>query len=172
MDAALVLKLNQAAIDGVRAAGATTQYIFVEGNAWSSAAQWATVSDNLKNLKDPQNLLVYEMHLYLDSDSSGTHEACVSGNVGVERVTSATNWLKQNGKLGIIGEFAGGANTQCMTAVKGLLDHLNKNSNVWTGALWWAAGPWWADYMYSFEPPNGKGYQYYRSTLAGYLPGK
>jgi endoglucanase len=164
--------LNQAAINGIRASGATTQYIFVEGNAYSSAQQWASVSSKLSTLKDPNNLIVYEMHQYLDSDNSGTHDPCVSTSVGVDRVSSATNWLKQNNKLGVLGEFAGGANSQCMTAVKNLLDHMHQNSNVWLGALWWAAGPWWADYMYSFEPPNGKAYVYYKSTLQNYLPGK
>ncbi|WYZ44574.1 hypothetical protein EsH8_VII_001010 [Colletotrichum jinshuiense] len=168
MDQTLVLNLNQAAINGIRAAGAT-QYIFVEGNQWSGAWSWVTVNDNMKALTDPQNKIVYEMHQYLDSDSSGTSEACVSTTIGVERVTAATNWLRQNGKVGILGEFAGGANTQCQTALKGLLDHLKANSDVWTGALWWSAGPWWSTYMYSFEPPSGTGYQYYNNLLKGYV---
>ncbi|KAK2046224.1 cellulase [Colletotrichum somersetense] len=169
MDQTLVLNLNQAAINGIRAAGAT-QYIFVEGNAWSGAWSWTTTNDNMKALTDPLNKIVYEMHQYLDSDSSGTSPDCVSSTIGVERVQSATNWLRQNGKVGIIGEFAGGANSQCQAAVKGLLDHLKANSDVWTGALWWAAGPWWADYMYSFEPSSGTGYQYYNSLLKSYNP--
>jgi len=40
MDNDLVAKLNQAAIDGIRAGGATTQYIFVEGNSWTGAWHW------------------------------------------------------------------------------------------------------------------------------------
>ena len=35
MDQTLVLNLNQAAINGIRAAGATSQWIFVEGNSWT-----------------------------------------------------------------------------------------------------------------------------------------
>ncbi|KAK1991669.1 cellulase [Colletotrichum falcatum] len=167
MDQTLVLNLNQAAINGIRAAGAT-QYIFVEGNAWSGAWSWVTTNDNMKALTDPLNKIVYEMHQYLDSDSSGTSPDCVSSTIGVERVQSATNWLRQNGKVGIIGEFAGGANSQCQAAVKGMLDYLKANSDVWTGAIWWAAGPWWGDYMYSFEPPSGTGYQYYNSLLKSY----
>lgn len=168
MDQTLVLNLNQAAINGIRAAGAT-QYIFVEGNQWSGAWSWADVNDNMKALTDPQNKIVYEMHQYLDSDSSGTSTACVSTTIGVERVTAATKWLRANGKVGIIGEFAGGANTQCQTAVKGLLDYLKANDDVWLGALWWAAGPWWSDYIYSFEPPSGTGYSYYNSLLKQYV---
>ncbi|KAL3466457.1 glycoside hydrolase superfamily [Aspergillus heterothallicus] len=169
MDQTLVLNLNQAAIDGIRAAGATSQYIFVEGNSWTGAWTWVDVNDNMKDLTDPQNKIVYEMHQYLDSDGSGTSESCVSTTIGEERVTAATQWLKDNGKIGIIGEFAGGDNDQCRTAAKGMLDYLSANSDVWLGALWWAAGPWWGDYMYSFEPESGVGYQGYLSTLQAYL---
>ncbi|KAK3382747.1 putative cellulase precursor [Lasiosphaeria ovina] len=170
MDQNLVLNLNQAAINGIRAAGATSQYIFVEGNSWSGAWTWNTTNTNLVALSDPQNKIVYEMHQYLDSDGSGTSTACVSTTIGVERVVGATAWLRANGKQGIIGEFAGGANSACQTAVKGLLDHLKANSDVWTGALWWAAGPWWGDYIYGFEPPSGTGYTYYNSLLKTYTP--
>lgn len=169
MDQTLVLNLNQAAINGIRAAGATSQYIFVEGNSYTGAWTWTSVNTNLAALTDPQNKIVYEMHQYLDSDGSGTSATCVSSTIGVERVQAATNWLRQNGKQGIIGEFAGGANSVCKTAVTGLLDHLKANSDVWTGALWWAAGPWWADYIYSFEPPSGTGYTYYNQLLKSYV---
>ena len=113
MDQTLVLNLNQAAINNIRAAGAKSQMIFVEGNSYSGAYTWAQTNDNLKALTDPNNNIVYEMHQYLDSDNSGTSATCVSSTIGQERVTSATSWLKTNGKKGIIGEFAGGANSQC-----------------------------------------------------------
>lgn len=165
----LVLQLNQAAINGIRASGATSQYIFVEGNQWSGAWSWNVTNDNMKALTDPSDKLVYEMHQYLDSDSSGTSEACVSTQIGVQRVMGATAWLRKNGKVGIIGEYAGGPNDNCRAAVKGMLDHLKQNSDVWLGALWWAAGPWWHTYMYSLEPPSGPGYQYYNSLLKTYI---
>ena len=171
MDQTLVLNLNQAAINAIRAAGATSQYIFVEGNSWSGAWTWTTVNDNLKALTDPQDKIVYEMHQYLDSDGSGTSATCVSSTIGQERVQAATQWLKTNGKKGIIGEFAGGANSVCQSAVTGMLDYLSANSDVWMGAAWWAAGPWWADYMFSMEPPSGTGYQNYLSLLKPYFAG-
>ncbi|KAK4129059.1 glycoside hydrolase family 5 protein [Parathielavia appendiculata] len=169
MDQQLVFDLNQAAINAIRAAGATSQYIFVEGNSWSGAWTWAQTNDNLKGLTDPQNKIVYEMHQYLDTDGSGTSTACVSTDIGVQRVQSATNWLRANGKVGMLGEFAGGANSVCNQAVTGLLEHLKANSDVWLGASWWAAGPWWGDYMYSFEPPSGTGYVNYNSLLKKYV---
>lgn len=169
-DQTLVLELNQAAINGIRAAGATSQYIFVEGNSWSGAWTWQTVNDNLAALTDPEGLIVYEMHQYLDSDSSGTSDACVSSTIGVERITSATSWLRSNGKVGIIGEFAGGDNSQCVSAITGMLEYMDQNSDVWLGALWWGGGPWWGTYIYSFEPPSGTAYTTYDALLASYAP--
>lgn len=161
MENSLVRDLNQAAIDAIRAAGATSQYIFVEGNAWSGAWSWVSSgnAEALVDLSDPEDKLIYEMHQYLDEDSSGTHEECVSATIGVERVTEATQWLKDNGKRAILGETAGANNQVCKDAVKGELQYLLDNSDVWTGWLWWAAGPWWADYMFSLEPPSGTAYQ-------------
>jgi endoglucanase len=169
MDQDLVLKLNQAAIDGIREAGATGQYIFVEGNSWTGAWTWVDVNDNMKALTDPQDKIVYEMHQYLDSDGSGKSETCVSTTIGKERVTAATQWLKDNNKVGVIGEFAGGVNDNCKAAITGMLDYMGDNSDVWRGALWWAAGPWWADYIFSIEPPTGVAYTGMLSTLEPYL---
>lgn len=81
------------------------------------------------------------MYQYLDSDGSGTSADCVSSTIGVERIAAVTQWLKDNNKKGIIGEFAGSKNTQCMQAVVGLLDELKANTNVWTGAMGWGGGP-------------------------------
>ncbi|KAI8630934.1 carbohydrate-binding module family 1 [Xylariaceae sp. FL1651] len=170
MDQTLVLNLNQAAVNAIRGAGATSQYIFAEGNSYSGAYVWNVTNNNLAQLTDPANKLVYEMHQYLDSDNSGTSADCVSTTIGVDRIVGATAWLRANGKVGILGEFAGGANSQCQTAITGLLNHLKANSDVWQGALWWAAGPWWSNYIYSFEPPSGTGYTYYNSLLKKYAP--
>jgi endoglucanase len=170
MDQSLVLSLNQAAIDSIRAAGATSQYIFAEGNSYTGAWKWNTTNTNLADLTDSADKLIYEMHQYLDSDGSGTSETCVSTDIGVQRIVGATEWLRENNKLGILGEFAGGANSDCETAIMGLLEHLAANSDVWQGALWWAGGPWWGDYIYSFEPPSGTGYTYYNTLLKQYTP--
>ena len=147
MDQKLVFDLNQAAIDGVRAAGATKQYITPEGNSWSGAWTWVSSGNaaSLVNLKDPVDKLVFQMHQYLDTDGSGTHAECVSATIFSERLKAATLWLKENKKLGVIGEFAGGVNEQCVAALRDGLGYLGQNNDVWLGALWWAAGPWWGD---------------------------
>ncbi|OHF03779.1 endoglucanase 3 [Colletotrichum orchidophilum] len=166
MDQDLVLKLNQAAIDGIRAV--VDNWIWVEGNSWTGAHSWTTVNDNIKGLTDPLNKTAIEMHQYLDNDSSGTAAECVSTTIGVERVKDATAWLRTNKKVGVLGEFAGGANAQCKEAVANLLDFLKDNSDVWIGASFWAAGPMWGSYMFSFEPETGIGYNYYNELLKTY----
>ncbi len=85
MDQTLVLNLNQAAIDAIRGAGATSQYILAEGNSYSGAYVWNTTNGNLAGLTDSADKLIYEMHQYLDSDNSGTSEVCVSTTIGVDR---------------------------------------------------------------------------------------
>ncbi|KAJ0333275.1 hypothetical protein COL5a_000976 [Colletotrichum fioriniae] len=167
MDQDLVLKLNQAAIDGIRATG-SENWIWAEGNSWTGAHSWTSVNDNMKGLTDPLDKTVYEMHQYLDSDSSGTSADCVSATIGVERVKDATAWLRSNKKVGVLGEFAGGANVQCKEAVAGLLDYLQENSDVWQGAAFWAAGSMWGSYIFSFEPKTGTGYNYYNELLKTY----
>ncbi|KAL7624309.1 hypothetical protein AAE478_005869 [Parahypoxylon ruwenzoriense] len=167
----LVANLNQAAIDAIRGVGATSQYIFVEGNSWSGAWHWVSsgTAEGMGKLTDPQDKIVYEMHQYLDSDGSGTSPNCVSATIGRERLADATAWLKANNKKGLIGETAGGANSQCIQAVQGMLSHMQENSDVWTGWLWWGAGPWWADYMYGMEPPSGTAYTGVLPSLTDFI---
>ncbi|PVH76225.1 glycoside hydrolase family 5 protein [Cadophora sp. DSE1049] len=168
MDQTLVFDLNQAAINAIRAAGATSQYIFVEGNSWSGAWTWPTVNDNLKNLQDTQDKIVYDMHQYFNEDGSSS-ATCVNSTIGQNRLVAPTQWLIANKKVGFIGEFSGGNDDVCATAVDGMLSYMEGNSNLWLGATWWAAGPWWGDSVYSYEPPSSAAYLYYRSILLPYF---
>ncbi|KAK4185431.1 family 5 putative glycoside hydrolase [Podospora australis] len=171
MDNDLVRRLNQAAIDGIRSTGATSQYIFVEGNSWSGAWTWVSSGNGqtLSSLSDPSDKIVYEMHQYLDADGSGTSDKCVSTTIGVERVRAATEWLKQNKKKGILGETAGGANPTCLSALTGMLSYLQQNNDVWTGWLWWGGGPWWGNYIFAMEPPSSVAYDRVLPSLAPYI---
>ncbi|KAF4630304.1 hypothetical protein G7Y89_g7831 [Cudoniella acicularis] len=135
-------KLMQACINGVRSAGATSQ-------TTSSGNDKALVG-----LTDPSDKLIYEMHQYLDSDGSGTSATCVSATIGSERLKAATAWLKANNKKAVLGEFAGGANSVCESAVKDMLTYMGANNDVWLGALWWGGGPWWGTYIYTSVSGN------------------
>ncbi|KAG8790989.1 hypothetical protein FRC12_010425 [Ceratobasidium sp. 428] len=154
--ASLAFSFNQAAVNAIRSAGATSQLILVEGTSWSGAWSWVSSGngDAYKAIKDPNNNIAIEMHQYLDSDSSGTSATCVSSTIMAERLAAATAWLKSNNLKGFLGEVGGGSNDVCIAAIKGGLCSMQQ-SGVWIGALWWAAGPWWGTYFQSIEPPSG-----------------
>jgi len=156
IDAAVVRDLNQAAINGIRASGATQQLILVEGTSWTGAWTWTTSGNSqaFTSIRDPNNNVAIQMHQYLDSDGSGTSPTCVSSTIGAERVRAATDWLKQNNLKGFLGEIGAGSNQVCIDAIKSALCAMQA-SGVWIGAAYWAAGPWWGDYFQSIEPPNG-----------------
>src|SRR5258708_20530802 len=61
----------QTVVNAIRAVDTNTT-IVVEGDHWSTCAQWTTYNNTLL-INDPANNLVYSAHLYLDRDSSGTH---------------------------------------------------------------------------------------------------
>lgn len=150
--------LMQAAVNGIRASGATTQLILVEGTSYTGAWTWTTTSGNsavFGAIKDPNNNVAIEMHQYLDSDGSGTNATCVSSTIGASRIADATAWLQANNLKGFLGEIGAGSNAPCISAVSGALCAMQQ-SGVWIGASWWAAGPWWpSDYFTGIEPPSG-----------------
>lgn len=55
----------------------------------------------------------------------------------------------------VLGEMGAGSNTACIEAVFGAICSMQQAGGVWIGFSWWAAGPWWGDYIYSIEPPTG-----------------
>jgi len=161
------------AVAAIRNTGATN-LVTVPGNAWTGGHSWlqnwygtpnGTV---MKGLVDPGKNVLIEIHQYLDADSSGTKPDCVSATIGAERLKDVTDWARSNGFRTLLGEVGAASNTTCNQAVAGTLDHLKANADVWAGWVWWAAGPWWGDYMYSIEP-SGSTDKPQMSVLQPYL---
>src|ERR1700760_4165901 len=77
----------QAAVNAIRAAGATSQVILIPGSTWSSAAALPTEAGPLLlAVTDPSgdtSKLVFDVHKYLDVDNSGTHDDCTTDNKDV-----------------------------------------------------------------------------------------
>jgi len=146
-----------AVIAAIRATGATNR-IFVPGNAWTGAWSWdqnwygTPNADVLKGIKDPGNNYAIEVHQYFDSDHSGTSETCVSATAGSDSLKVFTTWLRQNGVKGFLGEWAGGRNALCYQAIQDITSYIDTNSDVYLGWSWWAAGPWWGEYIYALDP--------------------
>jgi endoglucanase len=148
------------AIRRIRATGATNT-IAVPGNAWSGAYSWTANFYGTPNaqamlqITDSGNNLVFEVHQYLDTDSSGTTTHCVSATIGAQRLQVFTDWLRANGKRGLLGEFAAANTDTCMQALNGMLAFMQTNNDVWLGWSYWLGGAWASNDPFSIQPVNG-----------------
>jgi endoglucanase len=131
--------------------------IYVQGRSYSSAESFNERNSDLLLLDDPGNNLIFSAHLYLDANNSGFYNdkdsGAIDSMIGVKRATPFVQWLKQNKKRGHIGEFGiPGNDPRWLSAMDNLLKYLNANC---IPMAYWAAGPWWGNYVLSVEPSNG-----------------
>ncbi|KZO94318.1 glycoside hydrolase family 5 protein [Calocera viscosa TUFC12733] len=151
----------QASVTAIRNAGATTQYILLPGNDWTSAATiWSDGSGaallNVKNPDGTKTNLIFDVHKYSDSDNSGTSATCVTDNISTAFAPLA-DWLRSNGRQAINSEFGGGDDAGCVTYISTQLAYLNTNSDVYLGWTGWAAGSFDTSYVLSLVPTNTSG---------------
>lgn len=141
-------------IAGIRGTGAKN-LILVPGVAWTGAHSWTSTSYGTPNsvsmlkLVDSENNFAYEVHQYLDSDSSGTSSSCVDASIGANRITAFSNWARANHVRGFLGEFSGGRNDTCYSAIANLLTAITNDPAVWAGWTYWSAGAWQSNYMFN-----------------------
>jgi endoglucanase len=151
-----------AAIAGIRAAGAPN-LILVPGNGWSGGHSWTENwygtpnATAMPGITDPLDHYAFEVHQYLNADTSGGSDDVVSPTIGRERLQSFTQWLRQHGERGFLGEFGTPRSSIGTLALDNMLDYVDANADVWAGWTYWAAGPWWGDYRFTVEPtPDGR----------------
>ncbi|KAG9099533.1 hypothetical protein FRC06_005176 [Ceratobasidium sp. 370] len=149
MPTSLVLKNDQAAINGIRAAGAS-QLILAPGNGYTGGHSWTEASqgdepssDYMYKLVDPLKNTAIEVHEYLDQDFSGSHAECTQP--GPSNLAALTTWLKKYNLKAFVGEVGSGANANCYSMMKEMLDYLAAN-DVYIGWTGWAAGPLWGTF--------------------------
>ena len=165
-----------AAIAAIRAAG-STHLIAVPGTRWSGAHSWfapdpellaeaalARVSgqtpppvsnaEAMVGIVDPANHYVIEVHQYLDADSSGTQESCVSTEQARHVMGDISRWLADNDLRGFLGEIGIPRNDACLAAFDALLTHVAANRRHYYGIAYWAVGPWWGDYPFRLDQGN------------------
>lgn len=160
MPTSLILQNDQAMIDAIRTAGAQ-QLILVPGNGFTGAHRWlnstcsedcAPNSDVLTAITDPLDNFAFDMHLYFDNDTSGTHEDCTLA--APSNLFPVTAWLQENNYTAFLSEFGAGSNPTCFETLNNTLTHL-EDSDVFIGWTYWSAGPLWGDYFLSVEPGEG-----------------
>jgi endoglucanase len=145
-----------AAIAAIRAEGAD-HLIVVPGTDWTGAHSW--LNNNaavMGEVVDSVGNFCYEVHQYLDPDSSGTSRTATAG-AGSTRLVNFTNWCRALGRRAILGEV-GWASPEGNVEGEAILDYMDANRDVWISPIYWAGGPWWynsttgVDYMYNIEP--------------------
>lgn len=149
--------IAQATITEIRTIDSKTP-ILIGGDSYSSAVRWPQVSDNLKNLNDPSEKLIYEAHIYFDDTAGGTYDGTydqenATPQTGVERLKPFVNWLKANKKQGFIGEYGvPDDDARWLVVLNNMLQYMKDNC---INGTYWSAGPRWGNYKLAIQPRNG-----------------
>lgn len=134
--------------------------IMVAGDNYAACEKWVQYSDNLKNLYDPIDNIIYDAHSYFDYDYSGRYRKSYDENgvdewIGVKRTKPFIEWLKRNNKKGFIGEFGVPYNdSRWLKALENFTNYLNANG---IQGNYWAGGPLWDDSYTLSAQPNKNG---------------
>ena len=160
MSARAARALADAAVGAIRQTG-SRNLLLVPGTNWTGAHSWTaggadSNADAFADFRDPANRFVFELHDYLDADASGTKAECPRAEIGVERLSAATEWLRKQGRQAVLGEFGSSVDPLCLEAMDRMLRFIDANSDVWMGWTYWAAGGWWGDYFMSIQPDAGE----------------
>ena len=142
-------------VAAIRRTGARN-LVLVPGTRWSGGHSWYAGGNDsnaaaLSAFKDPGGNFAFEIHQYLDHDSSGSH-SCSGPKVARARLEGVTRWLRQQNAKAVLGEFGGDQTATCLAALDDMLGYLRANGDVWIGWNYWAAGDWWGDYPYGIQP--------------------
>ena len=146
--------IAQACIDAIRTVDTKTT-IVVSGDEFSSAKRWKEVSDNLKDLIDPSNNLIFQAHVYFDHDTSGNYakdydEDGANIQTGVARLRPFVEWLQENNKRGFVGEYGvPDKDGRWLDILDAALKYLQDNG---VNGTYWSAGPRWGDYPLAIQP--------------------
>jgi Ca2+-binding RTX toxin-like protein len=149
-------KAAQAAVDAIRTVDMDTK-IYVEGNSWAGAKNWAKNNASL-DIKDPADKIVYEAHLYFDRYASGTYRGTydqegATPEMGAKAIENFVAWLAERGAEGMIGEFAVPDDDPRWLPV--LDNFLTAVRDAGLEATYWGAGPWWGDYPVGLRNKDG-----------------
>lgn len=167
-------------------------YILVEGNSWSGLHSWTTTqwqgSDNQTysnaslftranfekaGINDLSKILI-NVHQYLDSDYSGTHNDCLQdlttvGDNGFN-LNAFTDYLAENRLKAIVTEFGTGTNqASCKAPLNEFVRYMQDNSAQgkdygFAGWTLWASGHGWGNYNLRVKPES-----YQMDTVKDYL---
>lgn len=166
--------------------------ILVEGNNWTGLHSWATQewvgSDGSHytnatlftrehfakaGITDLSKIII-NVHQYLDSDYSGTHDTCQQdlGSTGFDgfNLDAFTEYLKKNELKAMVTEFGTGADVaSCRLPLQHFMTYLRENSANgknygFAGWTIWSTGHGWGGYNLRVRPDS-----YHMQVLNDYL---
>lgn len=152
--------IAQMTVNALRNAG-SRHLLLVSGGRWSGVHDWQTNAGTTSNamafagFQDSARRTVIEVHQYADRDHSGTGGTCVSGGDLAPMFDALAQWARTHGQKLFLAEFGTPANPACLAALDTMLAK-TRDTQVWRGWTYWAAGKWWGAYPLSIEPRNGQ----------------
>lgn len=157
--------------------------ILVEGNSWSGLHSWTTETwkgadgkvysnatlftrDNFTKagITDLSNIII-NVHQYLDSDYSGTHDDCLqdlstTGQNGFN-LTAFADYLQENKLQAMVTEFGVGRQAdRCSAPLQQFMQYMQTNSVTthpgygFAGWTIWSTGHGWGDYNLRVKPAS------------------
>jgi endoglucanase len=158
-----------AGVGSIRRTGASN-LVLVPGVAYTGAHSWISAGNTrMIGIIDPAENFAFEVHQYLDRDSSGTSPKAMDARIGSKRVGAFQDWARENRCKAFLGEFGAAGDELSLQALQDLCRTLEANADVWIGWAAWAGGPWWpGDYMFNLEPLRGGGIRQQTRILADY----
>ncbi|PMD45506.1 glycoside hydrolase family 5 protein [Hyaloscypha variabilis F] len=165
----------QWAVTSIRNAGATSQMILLPGTDYTAAGSFistgsASALSAVVNLDGSTTNLIFDIHQYLDADSSGTTADCVTN--GVDNLSAFATWLRSNGRQAFLTETGGGSTASCYDYLCGELDWMNYNGDVYLGWIGWAAGSFSTSYVLSETPTYSNGVWTDQGIVSSCVAGK
>jgi endoglucanase len=160
MDSAEWRRIVDQSVDAIRRTGARN-LVLIPGTRWTGGHSWnsggpKSNAATLSGFVDPGRNFVFEIHQYLDEDSSGTKKECVGGAAGRKRLAGVTRWLREESAQAILAEFGVPPTAKCLAELDDMLAYLRENGDVWVGWTYWAGGGWWGNYPFSIQPKDGR----------------
>lgn len=157
-------------------------YILVEGNGWSGLHSWTTEQWTGKEGQTYTNAtlftranfvkagvtdlskIIINVHQYLDSDYSGTHDDCqqdltTTGPNGFN-LDAFVDYLTENQLQAAVTEFGAGRNaSSCREPLQQFMTYLKDNASTikpygFVGWTAWASGHGWGDYNLRIKPTS------------------
>jgi len=145
----------QEALDGIRTVDSST-WILIGGHGSSKASKWPEKYQDEINVTDPSDRIMYEAHVYFDSNSSGTTygSSTPTDEVFLARAFHFINWLQASGNRGYIGEFnvPKDYGQEWLDGLESFMDVVISNG---LSATYWAGGSAWSsDNLYLHPTDN------------------